>query len=82
LFDEDETATFGSLDELSSKAAWYLEHPVAREKIWTRALARILKEHTYLHRIERIVSEVVSRFSFPKVGVTITVSQDMIIDQG
>lgn len=54
LFDKNEVATYSSIEELQEKVEFYYKNEVERKKIIERAFYRISKEHTYLHRIERI----------------------------
>ncbi len=62
LFQRDETALFSSALELCDKADFYLRHPEKAERIARRAYQRILREHTYFHRIGTILAETKRRF--------------------
>ncbi len=57
LFDvESETARYGSLDECRELLLHFQKHPQQRRAITERARKRILGEHTYAHRLERIAA--------------------------
>jgi spore maturation protein CgeB len=56
LFCEDETSYFRNPQELSEKISFYLENPSKREEIAKRAYIRVIKEHTFLHRMKEILS--------------------------
>ena len=60
LFAPDEVAVYHDVEECVELFKWYGEHPEARKQIVRKARARILNEHTYVHRLEwitRIVRE-------------------------
>jgi spore maturation protein CgeB len=57
LFRDDELATFRSPAELRQKIAYYLAHPDERAAIAARGRARVLAEHTFAHRVQRIFAE-------------------------
>jgi spore maturation protein CgeB len=52
-----EVETYSSVDELVEKARYYLDRPRAAEEIARAALKRARKEHTYLHRVRRILAD-------------------------
>lgn len=57
LFDAPgETATFSSVAELKDKTLFYLARNSLREKMIISARERIIREHTYRHRIGRIIA--------------------------
>ena len=56
LFDSDEVATYGSIEELAEKAAFYAEHQTDRKRIVEKAAVRIREEHTYEHRVKVILA--------------------------
>jgi spore maturation protein CgeB len=56
LFAADEVATYGSPEELHDRAAWFLAHPEQRRAIAERGRARVLREHTYAPRLERVLA--------------------------
>lgn len=58
LFREDEIAYFKNMDELQEKVRFYLENPKERQAIAERGQARVLKEHTFIHRMKEILSVV------------------------
>jgi spore maturation protein CgeB len=51
-----EIETFESADELKEKVDYYLSHPVQRRAIADAGYARAHGEHTYAHRLERLLS--------------------------
>lgn len=51
-----EIATFGSAAELKDKIDYYLSHPEERREIARRGRERVLKSHTYLHRLKEMLS--------------------------
>ena len=64
LFDvEQEVACYRNEEECLSLFRHYLAHPPARREIARRARARVLGEHTYAHRLQRIVDIVKERFA-------------------
>jgi spore maturation protein CgeB len=56
-----EIVTFGSLQELRDKTAYYLAHPAERKQIAEAGRRRVLAEHTYTHRLRTLLSAVLSR---------------------
>lgn len=54
-FSEDEVPTYRSLPELRDKIDHYLAHPEERAAIAQRARERVLAEHTYAHRAQRML---------------------------
>lgn len=63
LFDLDhEVAQYQGEDECLRLFCHYLSHPQARNEIAARAQTRILGEHTYAHRLMRIVALMKERF--------------------
>lgn len=66
LFQPEEMALFSSAEDLNEKTDYFLKHPVRAEQTSSRALRRILQEHTYVHRIGSILAEVRRRFA-PRV---------------
>jgi spore maturation protein CgeB len=63
LFRNNELATFSSLEELSDRVRYFLIKIGEREAISSRARARILSEHTYLHRVRKLIAEAKKRFA-------------------
>lgn len=51
---ERETVTFASLEECREQVARFSAHPGERRAIAQRAKQRVLGEHTYAHRLERL----------------------------
>jgi hypothetical protein len=58
IMDGVHLATYKTLDELVEKAHYYLEHEEEREKIAKAGHEFFLKNHTYQHRIEKIMRTV------------------------
>ncbi|MGE0039809.1 MAG: glycosyltransferase [Vicinamibacterales bacterium] len=57
LFAADEMVAFGSMAELRAQIARYLADPAERQAVAGRARARVLAEHTYEHRVRRILRD-------------------------
>jgi spore maturation protein CgeB len=55
LFDKDELAVYESVEDLKDKVRYYLKNGQDRTKITERAAKRILGEHTYVHRIGKLL---------------------------
>jgi spore maturation protein CgeB len=55
LFARDEVETYGTLEELEEKAAFFVRRPEARIPVVARAQRRVLAEHTHRHRLETVV---------------------------
>ncbi len=51
-----EVAVFASEDELLDMARHYLDHPEERARIARAGRRRVLNEHTYYHRMERMLT--------------------------
>jgi spore maturation protein CgeB len=63
LFDaEREVASFGSIEECLKKLKWFREHLAARREVASNARSRILREHTYAHRMRSIGRLVLDHF--------------------
>ncbi len=54
-FTQDEIARFSSLEELKDRIASFLSRPDERRDMAGRARARVLAEHTYDHRMQRLL---------------------------
>lgn len=54
--DGSEVITFAGPEELADKAAWYVRRPQARATVAAKAKTRVLAEHTYEHRMARLVT--------------------------
>lgn len=55
-----EIVTFDSALELKDKIHYYLAHPEERRKIVKAAQDRVLREHTYAHRLKKMLSIIYS----------------------
>jgi spore maturation protein CgeB len=60
LFAGDEIEAFSSVSELRGLIVRYLADEEARRTVATRARARALAEHTYSHRMERVLRDTLS----------------------
>ena len=58
---ESELPTYRTLAELREKIAFYLEHADERKAIAARCRERVLKEHTYVHRAEAMLEQLITR---------------------
>jgi spore maturation protein CgeB len=57
LFDRnEEIVVYNDGKDLRRKVEYYLTHPQERKEIAQRARSRVLKEHTFLHRMREILS--------------------------
>ncbi|MDR1110419.1 MAG: glycosyltransferase [Deltaproteobacteria bacterium] len=54
LFAPGEVATYGCPAEAAEKASWYLKRPGARARMAEKAHRRVLGEHLYVHRLDRL----------------------------
>lgn len=62
LFDiGKEMVCFEGITDLRRKIAWYLDHPEERCAVAGLARARVLREHTYRHRMETLLDFIVRR---------------------
>jgi spore maturation protein CgeB len=55
VFPPEEVATFRTLEEAREKLAYYLKYPETRRRLATRARERVLSQHTYVHRLQKIM---------------------------
>lgn len=62
LFAEDELACFDSEAELYEKIDYFLSHPDERAQYCQRARERVLAEHTYAQRMQRLLDYVAEQF--------------------
>ncbi|VAX16939.1 CgeB family protein [hydrothermal vent metagenome] len=53
---DDEMVTFSDIDDLREKISFYLAHPEKMERIATAARQRVLREHTFVHRMARMIN--------------------------
>jgi spore maturation protein CgeB len=54
----DEVAVFNTVDECAKQIRYYLRNEDERRAIAKKSMARVRSEHTYLHRLEKILSQV------------------------
>lgn len=52
----EEMVTFSSIPQLKEQIEYYLAHPAKRREVAEKSRTRALKEHTYDHRIEQMLS--------------------------
>ncbi|MBY0074700.1 CgeB family protein [Priestia aryabhattai] len=57
-FTEAEMVSFQNKEELLCKINYYIKHKEEREKIASRAKAKVLSQHTFSHRIKEIISTI------------------------
>lgn len=57
----EEIEVFHTVEELRDKIAYYLPRPGEREKIAKAGMRRVLKEHTFVHRLATMMSAVLPR---------------------
>lgn len=69
LFRDDELVTFRSTKELRSLIAHYLARPDERAAIAARGRARVVAEHSFVHRVKRIFEETLPRELQPGASV-------------
>lgn len=63
LFAPDELATFNTAEEMYSLVEHFLAHPEEREMYAERARTRVLHNHTYGQRMERLVAYMTEHFA-------------------
>jgi hypothetical protein len=54
----EEMIVFDSPGDLKEKIAYYLEHEEERREIASRARARVLRDHTYEHRVRELLTAI------------------------
>lgn len=65
--DDAELAVFESMEELQENIIFYLKHPELRDKIAANAQKRAAKEHSYVHRMETLLTHIKENTpDFPK----------------
>jgi len=63
LFEEGkEVITYGSPEEIAELARFYMRNDTAREAVAAKGRARVLREHTYKHRVGAIIKRLRERF--------------------
>ena len=77
-FAADELATFGSIEELQEKIAYYLAQPDEREAIAARGQARVLREHTYAARMQTLLDFIAARLEgWPRERATVQAAEGL-----
>jgi spore maturation protein CgeB len=61
LFEPDEMATFTSMDDLEEKIDSFLSSPEERGEYAQRARERVLRDHTYVNRMQSLIDFISSR---------------------
>jgi len=61
LFEDDELATFDHIDQLAGQIEHYLAHPDEREAIARRGSQRVLRDHTYVARMQTLLAFIAGR---------------------
>lgn len=61
LFAPDELVTFACIEEFYAKIEYFLAHPEERAAYASRARARVLRDHTYGHRMQTLLDFVAER---------------------
>ncbi len=56
-----EIVTFSNIDDLREKIDYYLNHPGERKEIAEAGKRRVLSEHTFVHRMARMINIVAER---------------------
>lgn len=62
LFQEDELATFSTVEEMLSNIDYFLEHPEERKEYMEKAQKRVLAAHTYEQRMKKLVDYMAAAF--------------------
>ena len=57
-----EVICYNHPDEINDLARYYLKHPAKRTNIVDKACTRVLKEHTYMHRINRLTRQMIKSY--------------------
>ncbi|MBI5418983.1 MAG: glycosyltransferase [Deltaproteobacteria bacterium] len=73
---EDEVTCFTGRDDFLDKVDYYLSHPEERAEMAARAMARVLREHTYRDRMREIV-EVIHEICPPEAGRRLPTVEEM-----
>ena len=61
LFAPGELATFGTIEEFYAKIEYFLAHPQERSAHTARARERVLRDHTYTHRMQTLLKFMAER---------------------
>jgi len=61
LFGEDEVAIYHGSEDVAERAVFYMERPELRREIARKARERVLNEHTYRHRMRKVVEEMLGK---------------------
>jgi spore maturation protein CgeB len=64
LFAQDELVTFKDLDQLQEQINYFLAHEEERFAFAAKARERVLKEHTYVHRMQALLDYIDEQLDF------------------
>lgn len=53
-FSEEEMPVGLTGDDYREKVGYFMNHPEERHRCWLRAYARVMREHTYFHRVQTL----------------------------
>lgn len=69
LFEEGELATFRNIEEFYEKIKFFTEHPEERQKYIQRGRQRVLRDHTYEKRMQKLLDYMEEHFGpWPEEG--------------
>ncbi|MEW6162061.1 MAG: glycosyltransferase [Nitrospirota bacterium] len=54
----DEVVTYSDIEDCKNKIFYYLDKHEERRRIAERAYQKVMKEHTYMHRARKLISEI------------------------
>ncbi|MFP4084096.1 MAG: CgeB family protein [Desulfonatronovibrio sp.] len=77
LFAPDELATFSDMQDLREKIDYFLAHPQERRVFSLKARERVLREHTYEHRMKALVDFAASKTDFQRKQSANTVFDEL-----
>ena len=75
---EREIVTFRTRQELKDKVDYYLAHPLERQEIASRALARAHREHTYEVRIHKMLDDLGLVAPAPNAGAEVSAVCELV----
>ena len=64
LFEQDELVTFKDMDQLQEQIDYFLAHEEERLAFAAKARERVLKEHTYVHRMQTLLDYIDEQLDF------------------
>lgn len=79
LFTEKELVRFRDISDLKDKIDYFLKNPEERQAVAQRSRDRVLKEHTYAHRMRTLIDFTSERVAgWPKSGETTAAATDIL----